>query len=81
MLEYHAAYYREEDGWFVASVLDFPGVNTQGRTLPSARRMVKDALLLMTEWHLEEAGHYPGPIRAPATREPTSWNPFASAST
>ena len=35
MLEYHAAFYKypEDDGWYVVSVLDFPGVNTQGRTL------------------------------------------------
>lgn len=51
MLEYHAAYYKfpEDDGWYVVSVLDFPGVNTQGRTLREARLMVKDALQLMVE--------------------------------
>jgi predicted RNase H-like HicB family nuclease len=51
MLEYHAAYYKypEDDGWYVVSVLDFPGVNTQGRTLREARFMVKDALKLMAK--------------------------------
>ena len=29
MLEYHAAYYQVEDGWYMAQVLDFPGVVTQ----------------------------------------------------
>ena len=38
MLEYHAAFYKypEDDGWYVVTVLDFPGVNTQGRTLREA---------------------------------------------
>ena len=63
MLEYHAAYYRfeEDDGWYVVSVLDFPGVNTQGRTLREARLMVKDALQLMVECYLEEGRKLPKP--------------------
>jgi predicted RNase H-like HicB family nuclease len=63
MIEYHAAYYRfeEDDGWYVVSVLDFPGVNTQGRTLREARLMVKDALRLMVECYLEEGRKLPKP--------------------
>ncbi len=63
MLEYHAAYYRfeEDDGWYVVSVLDFAGVNTQGRTLREARSMVKDALQLMVECYLEEGRTLPKP--------------------
>lgn len=63
MLEYHAAFYKskEDDGWYVVSVLDFPGVNTQGRTLREARFMVKDALKLMTECYLEEGRTLPKP--------------------
>jgi len=63
MLEYHAAYcrYDEDDGWYVVSVLDFPGVNTQGRTLREARFMVKDALQLMVECYLEEGRKLPKP--------------------
>jgi predicted RNase H-like HicB family nuclease len=63
MLEYHAAYYRsaEDGGWYVVSVLDFPGVNTQGRTLREARLMVKDALRLMAECYLEEGKKLPRP--------------------
>jgi len=63
MLEYHAAYYRfaEDGGWYVISVLDFPGVNTQGRTLREARLMVKDALQLMVECYLEEGKSLPKP--------------------
>lgn len=63
MLEYHAAYYKfpEDDGWYVVSVLDFPGVHTQGRTLREARFMVKDALQLMVECYLEEGKRLPKP--------------------
>jgi predicted RNase H-like HicB family nuclease len=63
MLEYHAAYYQyeEDDGWYVVSVLDFPGVHTQGRTLREARLMVRDALQLMVECYLEEGRKLPKP--------------------
>ena len=63
MLEYHAAYYRfkEDDGWYVVRVLDFPGVNTQGRTLREARLMVKDALQGLVECYLEEGRRLPKP--------------------
>jgi predicted RNase H-like HicB family nuclease len=49
MLKYHAAFYRQDNGWYIVSVLDFPGVNTQGRNLREARWMVRDALQLMAE--------------------------------
>ena len=63
MLEYHAAFYKfeEDDGWYVVSVLDFPGVNTQGKNLREARFMVKDALKLMAECYLEEGKTLPRP--------------------
>ena len=63
MLEYHAAYYRnpEDDGWYVVEVLDFPGVVSQGRTLKSARAMIRDALRCMVEWYLEDGKPLPRP--------------------
>ncbi len=61
MLEYHAAYYQVEHGWYMAVVLDFPGVLSQGRTLRSARRMIRDALQLMAEWRIEEGMSLPNP--------------------
>lgn len=61
MLEYHAAYYEGDDGWIVAFVLDFPGANSQGRTLRSARRMVRDALRLLAEAHIEMGEPLPTP--------------------
>jgi predicted RNase H-like HicB family nuclease len=61
MLEYHAAYYQIEDGWYMAKVLDFPGVVTQGRTLRSAQRMVRDALKLAVECLTEGGSPLPRP--------------------
>lgn len=62
MIEYKAAFYEDrENGWFLAKVLDFPGVVTQGRTLGQARRMLNDALREMTEWLLEDGQPLPHP--------------------
>lgn len=61
MMEYHAAYFEGDDGWVVAIVLDFPGANSQGKTLRSARRMIRDALRLMAEAHLEMGEPLPVP--------------------
>jgi predicted RNase H-like HicB family nuclease len=61
MLEYHAAYYKQPSGWYVVEVLDFPGTVSQGRTLRSARRMIRDALRTMAEWHIEEGEALPRP--------------------
>jgi predicted RNase H-like HicB family nuclease len=61
MLEYHAAYYEIEDGWYMAKVLDFPGVVSQGRTLRSARVMIRDALRSMAAWYLEDGQPLPKP--------------------
>ena len=69
MLKYHAAYYREESGWYVVSVLDFPGVNTQGKTLREARYMVRDALQLMAECYVEEGKALPKPNAKASDKE------------
>lgn len=61
MMEYHAAYYNGDDGWIVAIVLDFPGANSQGKTLRSARRMIRDALRLMAQTHIEMGEPLPTP--------------------
>lgn len=61
MLEYHAAYYEGDDNWIVAIVLDFPGANSQGKTLRSARRMIRDALRMMAEAHIELGEPLPTP--------------------
>jgi predicted RNase H-like HicB family nuclease len=61
MLEYHAAYYQIEDGWYLAEVLDFPGAISQGKTLKSARRMIRDALRAMAECYLHDGKPLPPP--------------------
>jgi predicted RNase H-like HicB family nuclease len=61
MLNYHAAYYPIEDGWFMVRVLDFPGVISQGRSIEHARKMIKDALCLMAEHRLEQGEPLPRP--------------------
>jgi predicted RNase H-like HicB family nuclease len=59
MLAYHAAYYKGESGWYVVQVLDFPGALSQGRTLRSARRMIRDALRGLAEYLLESGEPLP----------------------
>jgi predicted RNase H-like HicB family nuclease len=69
MLEYHAAYYDGEDGWVVAEILDYPGVLSQGRTLKSARAMLRDALRLMAVSDIEEGRTLPRPSRRARTKK------------
>jgi predicted RNase H-like HicB family nuclease len=61
MLEYRAAYYQIEEGWYMGVVLDFPGVVTQGRTLTAARRMLRSALEDMADWYMEDGQPFPKP--------------------
>jgi predicted RNase H-like HicB family nuclease len=61
MLEYHAAYYKIEDGWYMGVVLDFPEVVTQGKTLNAARRMLRSALEDMALWYMEDGQPFPKP--------------------
>jgi predicted RNase H-like HicB family nuclease len=67
MLEYHAAYYAIEDGWFMVRVLDFPGVISQGKSIDHARKMIKDGLCLMAEHKLDEGA--PLPVPNPRARD------------
>ena len=61
MVKYHAAYYQEKNGWYMVCLLDFPGVNSQGKNLKEARWMIKDALQLMAECYVEEGRPFPKP--------------------
>jgi predicted RNase H-like HicB family nuclease len=61
MLEYHAAYFKQDDGWYVVEIVDFPGVVSQGKTLRSARVMIRDALKLMAECDVEDGRPLPSP--------------------
>jgi predicted RNase H-like HicB family nuclease len=60
-LKYHAAYFKEPDGWYIVELLDFPGVLSQGKTLKSARWMIRDALKLMAEAMVEDGESLPRP--------------------
>jgi predicted RNase H-like HicB family nuclease len=71
MLEYHASYhYHEDSGWYVVRVLDFPGALSQGRTLKSARKMIRNAVRLMAECLLERGE--PLPLPNPRARDKTA---------
>lgn len=62
MIEYKAAFYEDrKNGWFLAKVLDFPGVATQGRTLDKARQMLREGLREMSEWLLGDGQSLPHP--------------------
>ena len=61
MRQYHAYYFKTDDGWYVVQVADFPGVSSQGKTLRSARVMIRDALKLMAEWLVDEGEPLPRP--------------------
>jgi predicted RNase H-like HicB family nuclease len=52
--------------WYVAYIEEFPGVNTQGRTLAEARRNLKEALTLANR-ELAAKQRVIGAIREPIT--------------
>lgn len=53
--------------WYVATVEEIPGVNTQGRTLAEARRNLKEAIQLVIEVNRELGARERSPN---AKREP-----------
>jgi predicted RNase H-like HicB family nuclease len=61
MLAYHAHFFKTDQGWYVVEVPDFPGVSSQGKTLRSARVMIRDALKVMAECLVDEGKPLPGP--------------------
>jgi predicted RNase H-like HicB family nuclease len=61
MLKYHAAYFKQDDGWSLVEVVDFPGVASQGKTLRSARLMIRDALKMMAASYVEDGLSLPTP--------------------
>jgi predicted RNase H-like HicB family nuclease len=61
------AVFEKRGRWYVAYVEEIPGVNTQGRTLASARRNLREALQLILETNRELAAkdHSPAVYREP----------------
>ena len=41
--------YREEDGWFIATVPELPGCHTQGKTLAQAESRITEAIEVYLE--------------------------------
>ena len=46
MAKYTVTYERDEAGWWIAEVQGIAGVNSDGRTVADARRLVREALAL-----------------------------------
>ncbi len=55
MVGQFTAVYMKQRSWYVATVEEIPGVNTQGRTLAEAKKNLKEALLLVLEANREIA--------------------------
>ena len=49
MSTYRVAYERDESGWWVASVREVRGCQTQGRTVDEARRRIREAMELFVD--------------------------------
>lgn len=49
MIGQFTAVYVKRGKWYVATVEEIPGVNTQGRTLAEAKRNLKEALVMVLE--------------------------------
>ncbi len=45
----YTAVIEKKGRWYVGTVEEIPGVNTQGRTLPEVRRNLREALVLIVE--------------------------------
>jgi predicted RNase H-like HicB family nuclease len=54
-MERLTAVYEQDGDWWVGSVEELPGANTQGRTLDEARLNLKDAVRLVLEANRELA--------------------------
>jgi predicted RNase H-like HicB family nuclease len=65
-----AIYEHTEDGWWVVSVPEIPGAQSQGRTLEEAREMIKDATRLLLEVRREDAEREAREAGKEVVREP-----------
>ncbi len=48
-MENFTGIFEQEGDWWIASIEEIPGVNTQGRTLEEARENLKEAVKLIIE--------------------------------
>ena len=49
MSKYSVTYNRDEDGWWLASVVGVKGCHSQGRTVSEANRRIREALALFVD--------------------------------
>ena len=49
------AVFQQDDGWWIGSVEELPGANTQGRTLDEARENLKEAVQMVLDANRELA--------------------------
>ena len=54
-MEHFTAVFEQEGDWWMGSVEELPGANTQGRTLDEARENLKEAVRLVVEANRELA--------------------------
>jgi predicted RNase H-like HicB family nuclease len=52
-MEKFTAIFEQEGDWWIASIEEIPGVNTQGRTMEEARENLKEAVKLIIEANRE----------------------------
>ena len=55
MLGQFTAVYMKRGKWYVGTVEEIPGVNTQGRTLVEVKKNLKEALIMVLEANRELA--------------------------
>lgn len=54
-MENFTGIFEQEGDWWIASIEEIPGVNTQGRTIEEARENLKEAVKLIIEANRELA--------------------------
>lgn len=66
MPTYKVTYERDEGGWWIAELHGVPGVNSDGRTIASARRRVREALALAIGEAAAARARFVDDVRLPA---------------
>ena len=54
MKKYTGIFTPAEEGGWIASCAEIPGANTQGETLPEARRNLKDAIRTLLQYRARQ---------------------------
>jgi predicted RNase H-like HicB family nuclease len=56
MRDYYMVVERDEDGWYVGNIPEFPGCHTQGKTIEELSERMKEAISLYLDEANESAG-------------------------